>query len=48
MNLVQTEWYTFILPLVTIPVILIWYYFLKSVVPKWFSLFQTKEENNET
>lgn len=36
MTEVQAEWYTFILPLTTIPAVLLLAYFRYIVIPKWF------------
>jgi hypothetical protein len=40
------EWYTFILPITTMPAIILGYFFIKHVVPTWFKSFtkQTEEK----
>ena len=42
MTEIQAEWYYFILPLVTVPTLVLWTAFLKHVVPKWFSSLEDK------
>lgn len=45
MTEIQSEWYFFILPLVTIPAVLVILGFYKFVIPRWFKLL---EKDNET
>jgi hypothetical protein len=40
MNEIQSEWYYFILPLVTLPTLILWATFIKFVVPKWFGALE--------
>ena len=42
MTEVQSEWYYFIFPLVTLPTALLWAAFFKYVMPKWFSSLADK------
>ena len=45
MNEIQSEWYFFILPFVTMPALLVLIGFYKFVIPRWF---KSLEEKNET
>lgn len=42
MNEIQSEWYTFILPLTTIPSVVFWVWFMKSVIPRWFKSLEAE------
>lgn len=42
MTEVQSEWYYFIFPLVTLPTALLWAAFFKYVMPKWFASLEDK------
>ena len=42
MNEIQSEWYLFILPIVTIPTLIFWAAFFKYVVPRWFGFLEEK------
>ena len=45
MTEIQSEWYFFILPFVTLPALITIITFYKFVIPRWFKLL---EENGET
>ena len=45
MTEIQSEWYLFILPFVTLPALITIIAFYKFVIPRWFNLL---EEKNET
>ena len=40
MNEIQSEWYCFILPLVTLPIALLWAAFFRYVAPRWFAALE--------
>ena len=45
MTEIQSEWYFFILPFVTLPAIITMVGFYKLVIPRWF---KSLEEDSET
>ena len=47
MTEIQSEWYFFILPFVTIPAILVMLGFYKFVIPSWFKFLENNNGNNE-
>jgi len=42
MTEIQAEWYYFIIPLVTLPTLILWAAFFESVVPRWFGFLEEK------
>jgi len=40
MNEIQSEWYYFILPLVTLPTAFLWAAFFRYVAPRWFAALE--------